>query len=235
MNRTTYKLLTGVGAFALLFSQTVFADETKLESSLDRQSYAIGINIGFSIKAQDLVIDLDKFIAGVKAGLSENENLLTPEEMQTIFEEIEQKIQSKNLEKQAASATENLKKGIQYLADNKKKEGVKVTKSGLQYKVIKEGTGVKPKATDTVTVHYAGRFINGEEFDSSYARQQAATFTLNQVIKGWSEALQLMTPGSKYLVTIPAEIAYGENAPPAIGPNQVLVFDIELIEVKKTQ
>ncbi len=123
--------------------------------------------------------------------------------------------------------------GDQFLAENAKKEGVKTTASGLQYKALKEGTGPKPKATDTVTVNYRGTFIDGKEFDSSYKRNQPATFPLNGVIKGWTEGLQLMPVGSKYMFYIPPALAYGERGyPGAVPPNSVLIFEVELLSIK---
>jgi FKBP-type peptidyl-prolyl cis-trans isomerase len=128
---------------------------------------------------------------------------------------------------------ENMKKGATFLAENKKKDGVKVTESGLQYKVLEEGTGKTPKATDTVKVHYRGTTINGREFDSSYRRGEPIEFPLNGVIKGWTEGLQLMKEGSKYELYIPSNLAYGSRgAGGAIGPNETLIFQVELIEVK---
>jgi FKBP-type peptidyl-prolyl cis-trans isomerase FklB len=131
-------------------------------------------------------------------------------------------------------AEKNIKAGEEFLAANKVKEGVVTTESGLQYKVIEEGSGPKPSPTDNVTVHYKGTLINGEEFDSSYKRNQPATFPVNGVIKGWTEALQLMSKGSKWELYIPSEIAYGaQGAGGAIGPNEVLIFEVELLEINK--
>ncbi len=130
-----------------------------------------------------------------------------------------------------SASAENIKKGQSFLDANKKKDGVKVTASGLQYKVITKGEGVKPKATDKVKVHYRGTLINGKEFDSSYKRNQPAEFGLNQVIKGWTEGLQLMNVGSKYEFYIPSGLAYGPNGPPSIGPDQTLIFTVELLDI----
>ena len=130
-----------------------------------------------------------------------------------------------------AVGTENIRKGLAFLGANKKKVGVKETASGLQYKVITEGEGAKPKATDKVKVHYSGTLIDGKEFDSSYKRNQPAEFGLNQVIKGWTEGLQLMNVGSKYELYIPSGLAYGPNGPPSIGPSQTLIFTVELLEI----
>jgi FKBP-type peptidyl-prolyl cis-trans isomerase len=135
--------------------------------------------------------------------------------------------------KQAEAGADNKAKGEAFLAANAKKEGWKTTPSGLQYKILTTGTGVKPKATDTVITQYAGTTIDGTEFDSSYKRNEPAEFPVNAVIPGWTEALQMMPVGSKWKLAIPANLAYGENAPPQIGPNSVLLFDVELVGIKK--
>src|SRR5213593_525626 len=136
-------------------------------------------------------------------------------------------------QKQKAAADKNASEGTKFLEENKKKEGVKTTASGLQYKVVKEGTGAQPKANDTVTVNYRGTLINGTEFDSSYKRGEPATFPVNGVIKGWTEALQLMKVGSKYQLFVPSSLAYGERSvSPEIGPNATLIFEVELLDAK---
>ena len=137
-------------------------------------------------------------------------------------------------EKQKAVGEKNAADGAKFLAENKKKEGVKTTASGLQYKVLKEGTGAPPKDTDTVTVNYRGTLINGAEFDSSYKRGQPATFPVGQVIKGWTEALQMMPVGSKWQLFVPPDMAYGARGPnPLIGSNAVLIFEVELLSIKE--
>ncbi len=137
------------------------------------------------------------------------------------------------IKKQMEKASENSKIGEEYLKKNREKEGVKVTASGLQYKVLKEGTGISPKATDFVKVHYRGTLIDGTEFDSSYKRNQPAEFQLNQVIPGWTEGLQLMKVGSKFQLTIPSSLGYGERGNQSIPGNSVLLFDVELLDVKQ--
>jgi FKBP-type peptidyl-prolyl cis-trans isomerase FklB len=145
-------------------------------------------------------------------------------------------MRTKQMEKQKVAGEKNRKEAEAFLAENKKKEGVKVTASGLQYKVIKAGTGPMPKADDTVVTHYRGTLTDGTEFDSSYKRNEPATFPVKGVIKGWTEALQMMPVGSKWQLVIPGDLAYGERgSPPKIGPNATLQFDIELIEIKKPE
>jgi FKBP-type peptidyl-prolyl cis-trans isomerase FklB len=144
---------------------------------------------------------------------------------------LQQKAQEKIQTAMKAAGAENVKKGQAFLDANKEKDGVKVTASGLQYKVVTEGDGAKPVETDKVKVHYSGTLIDGTEFDSSYKRNQPAEFRLNQVIKGWTEGLQLMTVGSKYELYIPSGLAYGPNGPPSIGPDQTLIFTVELLDI----
>ena len=157
---------------------------------------------------------------------------LSDEEIRTTLTELNKEMQGKENERMKTLSEKNKKDGEALLAENKKKEGIKTLPSGLQYKVIQEGTGKVPKATDTVTTNYRGTLIDGTEFDSSYKRGQPATFPVNGVIPGWTEALQLMKTGSKWQLFIPSNLAYGERGPGTIGPNAVLVFEIELLAVK---
>ena len=161
--------------------------------------------------------------------LSGSKLKLSTEDMQAAIEEF----QKKQMKEMNAQAEKNKKAGEEFLAANKKKEGIHVTESGLQYKIIKKGSGKKPKATDTVEVHYKGTLINGEVFDSSYGRGEPTTFPVNRVIKGWQEALTLMSEGSKWEIYVPSDLAYGEKgAGGKIGPNETLIFEVELLKVK---
>ena len=214
---------------ALALAMPVVAQEkTQLKDQKDKLSYAIGLNIGTNFGKQKIAISTDAFAAGVKDGMNGKPQMTDAEikETMTTFE--------KDMEaKQATAGDKNAKEGEKFLAENKKKEGVKTTASGLQYKVIKEGTGAQAKETDTVTVNYRGTLIDGSEFDSSYKRGEPATFPLNAVIKGWTEGLQLMKTGSKYQFFIPASLGYGaRGAGGDIGPNSTLIFEVELISVK---
>jgi FKBP-type peptidyl-prolyl cis-trans isomerase FklB len=214
--------------FAL--SLPVFAQDkpSPLKDQKDKVSYSIGLNIGFNLSKQNIPINPDAFALGVKDGLAGKPQMTEQQvkETMTAFEK-------EMTEKQKAMGQKSAADSETFLAENKKKDGVKTTASGLQYKAIKEGTGPQPKETDTVTVNYRGTLIDGTEFDSSYKRGEPATFPLQNVIKGWTEGLQLMKTGSKYQFVIPAALAYGERSPsPSIPPNSALIFEVELMSVK---
>ncbi len=215
-------------ALALVTSIVAQEKKTPLKDQKDKSSYAIGLNIGMNFNKQKIAINPDVFVAGVKDGLA-GKPQMTEAEVRETMTNLEKDMESKQKE----ASQKNASDGEKFLAENKKKEGVKTTASGLQYKVIKEGTGPQPKATDTVTVNYRGTLIDGTEFDSSYKRGQPATFPLNAVIKGWTEGLQLMKVGSKYQIFIPASLGYGERGAGAdIGPNSTLIFEVELMDTK---
>ena len=204
----------------------------KPSSKLEKVSYAIGMNIASNMMNQKLDIDADQLAAGLHATLKGEETKLTKEEMATVLTAFQQEMQMKQMAEVAAAAAKAEKENKEFLAANSKKDGVVTLKSGLQYKVIKEGTGATPKADSKVQVHYKGTLMDGKVFDSSYDRGEPVSFPVNGVIKGWTEALQLMKEGSKWQVVIPSELAYGERgSQPAIPPNAVLVFDVELLKV----
>ena len=207
----------------------------KLDNETNKASYSIGLQFGSQmIKIKDM-INKDAIIEGFKDSLEGKEPQLTAEEMQTTMQAFQKTMMDAQKAKQEQMAASGKAEGDKFLTANKAKEGVKSTESGLQYKVITAGTGATPKATDTVVTHYKGTLIDGTEFDSSYKRNTPATFPVNGVIKGWTEALQLMKVGAKWQLFIPAELAYGERGAGAeIGPNQVLIFEIELLEIKKS-
>jgi FKBP-type peptidyl-prolyl cis-trans isomerase FklB len=223
------------------------AKKTGLKTAKDKLSYAIGLNAGMNMKRslETQSIDVDpKIVAkGISDAFLGAKPLLAEQEMKEILtafqkdlEAKRQEMMAKQQEKMKELGEKNKKEGEAFLAENKKKEGVKTTASGLQYKVITEGTGKAPAATDTVTVNYKGTLIDGTEFDSSYKRGQPATFPVSGVIKGWTEALQLMKEGSKWQLFIPAELAYGERGAGAqIGPNAVLIFEVELLSIKEPE
>ena len=207
----------------------------------DKISYSIGVDIGGNLKRSEIDINPEFLAQGIKDAVT-GKPVLSEEQMKATLQEFQQEMQAKMQAKQQqteakskAEAPKNKEASEKFLEENKKKEGVKTTASGLQYKVITTGTGPKPKPTDTVSVNYKGTLINGTEFDASEKHGGPATFPVNGVIPGWTEALQLMPVGSKWQLFIPPALAYGENAPPSIGPNQALIFDVELVGIKKPE
>jgi FKBP-type peptidyl-prolyl cis-trans isomerase FklB len=199
----------------------------------ERASYAIGMNIGKSLKKERIDVDLKLVAQGLKDALAGAKPLCSEAEMQEAMSAVQKEAQASQGARNKELAVMNTKEGEAFLAENKTKDGVTTTKSGLQYKVIKSGTGKMPKASDTVVTHYRGTLIDGTVFDSSYDRGVPATFPVGRVIKGWTEALQLMPVGSKWKLFIPSNLAYGEEGfPPDIGPNAMLIFDIELLSIK---
>jgi FKBP-type peptidyl-prolyl cis-trans isomerase FklB len=226
---------------ALVFSITLTAlavpllaeDRPPLKDTKDKVSYGIGLDIGGTFKKNKMDINSDALAAGIRDALSGAKPLMTEEEVRQVMTQFSKDMTEKANTARQAAAQKNSADGQKFLADNKGKPDVKTTTSGLQYKVLKEGNGAPPKETDSVVVNYRGTLIDGTEFDSSYKRGQPATFPVNQVIKGWTEALQLMKPGSKYELFIPPNLAYGERgAGGDIGPNATLKFEVELLSVK---
>lgn len=220
------------GLLVLFLSLNAWGKEPANSLKTDKQkfSYTAGYQIGQNLKRQNLDLDSKTFSQGVQDAMTSAKPRLKPEEMQAAV----QNQQKKDMEKQAAVAKKNLDAGLAFLEANKKKDGVTTTASGLQYKVITEGKGKQPKSTDTVVAHYRGTLINGTEFDSSYQRNEPATFPVAGVIRGWQEVLPLMQEGAKWQVYIPSDLAYGpRGAGKEIGPNEVLIFDIELVSVKE--
>jgi FKBP-type peptidyl-prolyl cis-trans isomerase FklB len=209
-------------------------DASVLKTDKDKSSYAIGISIGKSLQRDGIDIDLPILLRGVNDTLAGGKLLLTEDEAKAALTALQAESRAKQEAKMKIEGDENKKEGEAFLAANKSKEGVKTLASGLQYKVETEGKGRKPLPTDTVECNYRGTLINGKEFDSSYKRGQSASFPVGQVIKGWTEVLQLMPVGSKYQVFIPADLAYGQHPPSGdIGPNATLLFEIELLSIKE--
>jgi FKBP-type peptidyl-prolyl cis-trans isomerase FklB len=204
-----------------------------LKTKTDSISYAIGMNIGKDIKDQSIETNVDAIAAGIRDVVTNGTKRLTEEQVQVCMTALQADMMAKQQAKAANLGKSNKEEGEKFLTENKTKEGVKTTASGLQYKVIKEGKGAMPKATDVVVTHYRGTLINGKEFDSSHKRGQPAEFPVNGVIPGWTEALQLMKVGSKWQLFIPPALAYGERGAGAdIGPNSTLIFEIELLNIK---
>lgn len=229
MNRN----LVIVAASAALASAAALAQTTELETPEERLSYTIGMDIGQSLAGQDMPLDIDIVIEGLRASYLGEETVLTQEEALAEREKFIEQRQQQLAQQRDEEARINLEEGTAFLAANAEKDGVEVTESGLQYRVIEEGEGPSPDADDRVTVHYRGKLINGVEFDSSYSRDEPATFGLDQVIPGWTEGLQLMSEGAKYELFVPSDLAYGEQGRPGpIGPNSTLIFEVELLEVE---
>ncbi len=207
---------------------------TALKTTKEKFSYALGMNLGANLHKQSVEVDPALVAQGLRAGLAGGKSLLTPEEAQAALMEVQKEVQQKQQEKMHAAGEANKKEGDAFLAANKAKAGVVALPSGLQYKIEKEGTGPKPTASDTVVCNYRGTLINGKEFDSSYKRGQPATFPVGGVIKGWTEALQLMPVGSKWQLFIPSSLAYGERgAGGDIGPDSTLIFEVELMSIQE--
>jgi FKBP-type peptidyl-prolyl cis-trans isomerase len=207
---------------------------TALTTTKQKASYAIGMNWGTGLHRQGIDVDSAALIQGMKDALAGGKTLLTEDEARSALMQLQKDMQEKQQAKAAAEGEANKKEGDAFLASNKTKEGVVVLPSGLQYKILKEGSGPKPTATDSVVCNYKGTLINGTEFDSSYKRGEPATFPVTGVIKGWTEALQLMPVGSKWQLFIPPDLAYGARGTPGgpIGPNSTLIFEVELISIK---
>jgi FKBP-type peptidyl-prolyl cis-trans isomerase len=214
-------------------TQVITPETSVFKTEQDKVSYIIGTQIAQSIKRQGVEVNLEPLMLGLKDVLEGNTLKLTQEETKKVYTAFQQRMRAKQMAEKAQQATENLAKGKAFLEANKTKEGVIVLPSGLQYKVIKEGTGDTPTADDKVKTHYRGKLLDGTEFDSSYKRNQPAEFPVKGVIKGWTEALQLMKTGAKWELYIPADLAYGEPGRPGIPPNSVLIFEIELLEIVK--
>jgi FKBP-type peptidyl-prolyl cis-trans isomerase FklB len=207
--------------------------QTAPQTLLEKVAYGVGLGLGRNLAADDIQLDLNWLVKGVQDGMDKTSKpLLTDEEYQATMNEFQKQMQVKQQAAAQAAGEKNKADGAAFLAANAKKQGVVTTKSGLQYQVIKRGTGATPKATDTVKVHYHGTLLDGTVFDSSVQREEPAQFPVNRVIPGWTEALQLMKVGDKFRLFIPSNLAYGERgAGGDIGPNATLVFDVELLDI----
>ncbi len=203
-----------------------------LATEKDKQSYAIGLNVGKSLHRDDIDVDPNIVLQGLQDAMSDGKVLLTDDEIKTVMTDLQSQVRQKMEAKRQALAETNKTDGAAFLAANATKPGVVTLPSGLQYKVLTAGTGPKPAATDSVVCNYRGTLLDNTEFDSSYKRGEPATFPVSGVIKGWTEALQLMPVGSKWQLFIPADLAYGERAQGPIGPNATLVFEVELLSIK---
>jgi FKBP-type peptidyl-prolyl cis-trans isomerase len=201
----------------------------------EKISYALGMNLGINLKSQSLDIDPNLVYQGLKDFLAGGKTMITEDESRATLVQLQSDLRAKQEQKLQEEAEANKKEGDAFLAANKTKEGVVTLPSGLQYKIITAGTGPKPTADDTVVCNYRGTFINGTEFDSSYKRGQPAEFRVTGVIKGWTEALQLMPVGSKWQLFVPSDLAYGPGGRGPIPPNSTLLFEVELLSIKPKQ
>lgn len=232
MKRTLVALTTASLCFFAQFSAATENQATQLKDMKDKISYSIGVDVGKSIQKQKIDINPEIFLAGFKDGQADKLSLMTEEQIRDTLMALQTQMLEKHKTAAKEMATKNLAEGEKFLTENKKQKGVVTLPSGLQYRIIKEGKGTAPTATDTVTTHYRGKLINGTEFDSSYSRGEPAKFAVNGVIPGWVEALQLMKPGAKWELFVPAKLAYGENGVgQLIGPNSTLIFEVELLNV----
>jgi FKBP-type peptidyl-prolyl cis-trans isomerase FklB len=204
-----------------------------LKTDKDKFSYALGMNFGTNLRKQGLDLDPAVFAKAFAEAFNTGKTAMTEQDMETILTAAAQQIRAKQAAEDAAKAEQAKQEGEKFLAENKTKEGVVTLPSGLQYKILQQGTGAKPTLEDSVTCNYKGTFINGTVFDASEQHGGPASFQVKGVIAGWTEALQLMPTGSKWQLFIPANLAYGADAPPEIGPNTTLIFEVELVSVQK--
>jgi len=225
-------VLTSILSIGVLFNICFAVENSELKDPKDKESYVLGYQFGQSLKAQRLDINLEVYKSGIRDALSGKTPPLTQEEIQKTVSDLQKRVMAARQKEVKEMSEKNLSTGKVFMEENKKKEGVKTLPSGLQYKVLTEGSGKTPKAADNVTVRYKGTFINGVEFDSSYEKGKPATFQADKVIRGWTEALQLMTEGSKWQLFIPPQLGYGERGSGSIPPNSTLIFEVELISVK---
>jgi FKBP-type peptidyl-prolyl cis-trans isomerase FklB len=230
MKRRLAMAMCGVVALA---GASFAADAPELKSDKEKISYSIGMDIGGNLKRGSVEVDPDLLARGLKDSYVGGETLLTEDQARQAVADFQKTLAAKQAETMNILSEKNKADGEKFLAENAKKEGVKVLPSGLQYKEITPGQGKSPKIADNVTTHYKGTLIDGTEFDSSYKRGQPVTFPVSGVIAGWTEALQLMKEGAKWQLFVPPRLAYGERgAGQVIGPNATLVFEVELISVK---
>jgi len=207
--------------------------EATLKTQKDQISYSLGVNIGQNFRIQGVEADVNILLQGIRDGLANGKLKMTEQEMTECMNKYQTELMAKQQEKQKVMGAKNQQEGEKFLAENKKKEGITTTLSGLQYKVLKMGTGAKPKVTDNIEIQYRGTTLDGKEFDSSYKQGQAVTYPLSKMIQGWKEGLQLMPVGSKFQFFIPPSLAYGERGAGAdIEPNATLIFEIDLVSIK---
>ena len=237
MSGAINKKLFMLSCLLLLAPSHLFADDPgqTLETQKEKESYSIGYQVGLSMMRDGVEVDIDILIQGLQDAINEKDPLLSNEETRDIIVARKERAREANMQKLLEIRAKNAEESQKFLAENVKKQGIMTTKSGLQYKILKAGEGISPESEDTVTVHYKGTFIDGEEFDSSYSKGEPQTFQASRVIKGWTEALQMMKVGAKWKIFLPPRLAYGQKGDgETIPPNKVLVFEIELLSVEDT-
>jgi FKBP-type peptidyl-prolyl cis-trans isomerase FklB len=227
-------LVTMILSILFLFSVCHAQEKLELKDQKDKESYSLGYQFGQNLKFQGVDVNLDIYTSGIKDALAGKEPQMSQEEIRATITGLQQKLQVAKQKALKEQTEKNLSESQTFLEENKKKEGVNTLPNGLQYKVLTEGSGKTPKADDTVTVNYRGTLIDGTEFDSSYSRNEPAEFEVGGVIPGWTEGLQLMKVGGKYRLWVPSKLAYGaRGAGRVIGPNTMLIFEVEPLEVAK--
>jgi FKBP-type peptidyl-prolyl cis-trans isomerase FklB len=225
-------ILATLVSIGFLFGVCSAAEKLELKDQKDKESYSLGYQFGQNMKAQGAELNLKVYTSGIEDALRGANPALSQEEIHKTISDLQKRIAAAQQKELKAMADKNLADAKIFMDENKKKGGVKTLPSGLQYKILAEGSGKTPKATDEVTVNYKGALVDGREFDNSYKRGAPANFRVDKVIRGWTEALQLMKEGSKWQLFIPPELAYGERGAGSVQPNSALIFEVELISVK---
>lgn len=225
-------IIAAIISIGLLFGVCLAADKLELKDQRDKESYSLGYQFGESLKIQALDVNLDVYTSAIRDALAGKAPQLSQEEIRATIMDLQKRAMAAQQKAVKEQGDKNLAEGKAFLTSNAKKEGVKTLPSGLQYKILAEGSGKTPKATDEVTVNYKGSLVDGREFDNSYKRGAPTNFRVDKVIRGWTEALQLMKEGSKWELFIPPELGYGERGAGPVPPNSVLIFEVELISIK---
>jgi FKBP-type peptidyl-prolyl cis-trans isomerase FklB len=225
-------IVAAIVSIGFLFGVCSAADKAELKDQKDKESYSLGYQFGQALKGQGLDLNLDIYTSGIRDALGGKEPQMSQEEIRATIMDLQKRTMATQQKSLKEQGDKNLAEGKAFLAENGKKKEVKTLPSGLQYKVLSEGTGKTPRATDEVTVNYKGSLVDGREFDNSYKRGVPANFRVDKVIRGWTEALQLMKEGSKWELFIPPELGYGERGAGPVPPNSVLIFEVELISIK---
>ena len=225
-------ILAAIVSIGFLFGVCSAADKLELKDQKDKESYSLGYQFGETLKMQGLDINLDVYTSAIRDALAGKGPQLSQEEIRATIMDVQKRTMASQQKAVKEQGDKSLAEGKAFLTENGKKKEVKTLPSGLQYKILAEGSGKTPKATDEVTVNYKGSLVDGREFDNSYKRGAPANFRVDKVIRGWTEGLQLMKEGSKWQLFIPSELGYGERGAGPVPPNSALIFEVELISVK---